>query len=61
MHVPDGFLNLPTSAATAVAAVSVLPDHPQDQVALRGGPAPSWTTGPHRWPGWWPPLSLPLR
>ena len=24
MHVPDGFLNLPTSAATAVAAVSVV-------------------------------------
>ena len=24
MHVPDGFLNLPTCAATAVAAVSVV-------------------------------------
>ena len=54
MHVPDGFLDAPTSVATgAVAAAGVA-------LALRGAGASS-TTAPRRWPAWSRRSSSPAR
>ena len=46
MHVPDGFLDAPTSVATAVVAAAGV------GVRAAGRRAASSTTAPRRWPGW---------
>ena len=46
MHVPDGFLDAPTSLATGVVAAAGVGGRPAR------GPRASSTTAPRRWPGW---------